>query len=91
MKTNIHEFLENRKSEVNFRTDRLKAPFRGPQLSSSPVLFEVSEKPQAIPHGGLAAIHQIALQSGLVDAINAVPVLKFKLPYYESDRERTRL
>lgn len=85
MKKNIHEFLEKRKSEVNFRTDRLKAPFGGPQLSSSPVLFEVSEKTQAIPHGGLAAIHQIALQSGLVDAINAVPVLKFKLPYYESD------
>jgi hypothetical protein len=77
--------LDAYKQEVDFRTDRLQAPFGAPQLSNAAVRFEVSEKTHAVAHGGLALIHQIAHQSGLVDALNAVSVLKLKLPYYESD------
>jgi hypothetical protein len=81
----IIELLEQYKTVVHFRTDRLQAPFGTPQLSTAPVRFEVSKKTHAIAHGGVALIHQIAIQSGLLDAINAVPVLKLHLPYYESD------
>jgi hypothetical protein len=85
MKKILAELLNQRKAQVEYRTDRLKAPFGSPQLAAAPVVFDIAEKTQAVAHGGIPVIHQIAVQSGLVDAINAVPVLKFKLPYYESD------
>jgi hypothetical protein len=81
----LAELLDRRKQAVDFRTDRSQASFGGPQLGSAPVVFDLAEKTQAVAHGGLALIHQIAVQSGLVDAINAVCVLKLKLPYWESD------
>jgi hypothetical protein len=82
---NIPELLDQRKQEVKHRTDRSLAPFGAPQLSHSPVRFEVSEKTHAVVYGGIALIHQIAHQSGLIDALNVVQVLKLKAPYYESD------
>jgi len=85
MTKNIHELLDQRKQEVKHRTDRTLAPFGAPQLSSAPIRFEVSEKSHAIPYGGIAIINQIAHQSGLVDALNTVQVLKLKAPYFESD------
>ena len=81
----LTELLAQCKTEVNFRTDRLQAPFGAPQLSSAPIQFELSDKTHAVAHGGLALIRQIVQQSGLVKALNAVEVLKLKLPYYESD------
>jgi len=85
MKNSVPQLLASRKTEVASRTDRLQAPFGPPQLSSRPVVFEVAEKTQAVPHGGLALLHQLVNQIGLCDAINSVPVLKLKLPYHESD------
>jgi hypothetical protein len=82
---NIHEFLDQYKKEVAFRTDHTKAPFGAPQLSNAPIQFEVAEKTKAVAHGGLALVHQIAIVSGLIDALNDVQVLKLKLPYHESD------
>jgi hypothetical protein len=82
---NIHDILDVHKQEVSYRTDPTQAPFGEPQLSASPVRFEVAEKTHAVAHGGLALIHQFAIASGLIDALNAVQVLKLKLPYYESD------
>ena len=85
MKKSISEICEEHKAEVAYRTDRTQATFGEPQLSSSPVVFEVSEKTSGIAHGGVAMIHQVVVQCGLVDAINAVPVLSLHMPYYESD------
>jgi hypothetical protein len=82
---NIHDFLDVHKQAVGFRTDRTQAPFGAPQLSAAPVQFELAKKTQAVAHGGLALLHQIVQQSKLPEAINAIPVLKLKLPYYESD------
>jgi len=85
MKTLLSDLLARRKREVDFRADRSQASFGSPQLSTRTVIFEVSEKTHVVPHDGFALIHQIVAQSGLVDAINAVPVLKFNLPYGKSD------
>jgi hypothetical protein len=63
----------------------MMANFGPPQLSTAPVRFELAEKTRVVSHGGLAMVHQIAVRSGLVDAINRVQVLKLKLPYWESD------
>jgi len=48
-------------------------------------VFDVAEKTRAVVNGGLALIHQVVQQIGLVAALHSVPVLKLKLPYYESD------
>jgi hypothetical protein len=85
MKKIIAELVDRRKQEVDFRTDRLQAAFGSPQLGSGPVKVELAEKTRAVAHGGIALVHRIAVASGLVDALNAVPVLKLKLPYWESD------
>jgi len=85
MTTNITQSLRQYKQEVVFRTDRTQAHFGAPQLSNAPVRFELAQKIHAVAHGGLALIHQIVIQSKLVDALNAISVLKWKAPYYESD------
>jgi hypothetical protein len=73
VKKSISDFFAARKAEVAYRTDRTQAEFGAPQLSGSPVVYEVAEKTQAISHGGVAMIHQIAVQSKLVDRLNEVP------------------
>ena len=85
MNNKIHEIIEKRKDEVEFRTDRTQANFGSPQLTQAPVVYELAEKTRAVAHGGLALIHQIALRTGLYDALNSVPVLKHHLPYWEAD------
>lgn len=85
MKTSIDEKIEKHKSEVEFHTDRSQADFGSPQLTQSPVIYEIAEKVQAVAHGGLGLIHQIAIRTGLYDALNGVSVLKRYLPYRESD------
>jgi hypothetical protein len=85
MKKSRHQFISEHKQEVEFRTDRSHAEFGSPQLSQSEVVYEIAEKTRAVANGGLALIHQIAVQSGLYDAINSIPVLKLHLPYSEAD------
>ena len=80
MKKSINHLLDARKGEVEFRTDRMKAEFGPPQLSEATVKFELSDKIRAVSHGGLALVHQVAVRSGVVDAINRVQVLKRKVP-----------
>jgi len=70
---------------VEYRTDRTQAVFGAPQLSGSPVVYEVAEKTRAVVHGGVAMIHQNAVQSGLVDRLNEVLILKSHMPYFASD------
>ena len=43
MTKNKPELLDQRKQEVNRRTDRTLAPFGAPQLSSSPVTRRIEE------------------------------------------------
>ena len=85
MKRSIQQSIDNYKQDVAHRTDHTKAPYGAPQLSTSPVIFEHSEKTRAVSYGGVALIHQLVNQIGLKDALNSVPVFKRKLPYWESD------
>lgn len=85
MKKSLSQILDDRKRETEFRTDRFQAPFGPVQLSEAPVVYEASEKTRAVPHGGLALFHQIAVRTGLTRVLNSVPVLIRHLPYHESD------
>lgn len=55
-------------------------------LPVSKVTYEIADKVSAMPHGGLAAVHQLVLGTGLIERINEhVHVLKVHQPYHESD------
>jgi hypothetical protein len=85
MRKSITELLEQHNKAAAFRTDHTQAPFGTPQLSEESVLFDLAERTHAVAHGGLPLIHQIAIASGLPNALNVVEVLKRKVPYFESD------
>jgi len=85
VKSNIQQSIDNYKQAVALRTDHTKAPYGAPQLSTSPIIFELAEKTQAVAYGGVALIHQLVNQIGLSDVLNSVPIFKRRLPYWESD------
>ena len=84
----IREFHEARKSSVKNRLQnavRFNSTGR-PVMSATNIEYEVAEKTRAINVGGIGAIHKLALESGLVDAINgSLHLLKWNMPYRESD------
>lgn len=55
-------------------------------LPATRVTYEVAERARAIPHGGLAAVHEVVVRSGLVERIDQrLELLKAHRPYHESD------
>ena len=55
-------------------------------MSSGGVRYELGKRIRATSHGGIAAVHQVALQSGLVGRVDeGLQLLKEHRPYHESD------
>jgi len=55
-------------------------------LTASNIHYDVSTRTRGLAAGGIGALHLLAQQTGLIDAIDAhVHVLKRHLPYHESD------
>lgn len=81
--------LEKRKRSIARRLKKAAKSRRRslkPVLPDGPVRFELSDRVHAMPFGGLGAVHQLAVRSGLVSNINErVRVLKVHQPYHESD------
>lgn len=87
--SNVSRVLDEGKRSVNRRLARA-AKRRGdtgvPDLPAGKVTYEVAAKTRAIGHGGLGAVHQLVVCTGLVGRINdGVHVLKVHQPYHESD------
>lgn len=84
---NYTKTLRRKKRKIEKRLKRKQWEEQDrPMFSASNIHYEVAEKAQAINCGGLGAIHQMVLKSGLVKEINAkVKLLKSHLPYHESD------
>jgi hypothetical protein len=58
----------------------------GPELKSGAMRYEVAERARAIPCGGIGAIHRLAREVGLLDALHTrLPILKRRRPYSEAD------
>lgn len=79
--------LRNRKNRI---ARRLKARFwpeqPKPMFTASNIHYEMADKAQAIPCGGIGAIHLMCQKIGLIEDLNEqVTVLKRHLPYHESD------
>lgn len=55
-------------------------------MSGRAMTYDVGQRVEAIEHGGIGLVHQLAVGSGLVGALDeAVEVLKYHRPYHESD------
>lgn len=82
------KILRNRKRRIQRRLDPDKVwnarPV--PMFEVSNVHYEMADKTRAINCGGIGAIHLMARNLGLVDAIDRdLHLLKVHLPYHESD------
>lgn len=87
MKTSIRRKLANRKRRVERRLD--KSDLRGcsqPMMTASNIHYEIADRCRGFTVGGIGAIHTLAQQVGLVEAIDQrLQLLKIHLPYHESD------
>src|SRR5437016_9006964 len=55
-------------------------------FTASNIHYEIAKRTRGIVHGGIGAMHALARQLGLVDAIDDdLHLLKIHLPYHESD------
>jgi Transposase DDE domain group 1 len=83
----LRRWLNNCQRRLRRRLD--KADLRGsarPLLTASNIHYETSGRVRAITHGGIGALHTLARQLGLIEAIDRqLHVLLIHLPYHESD------
>lgn len=58
----------------------------GPEFSAGKIHYEMAERNHAITCGGIGAIHQLANQVGLVEALNTrLRILQRRRPYSDAD------
>ena len=58
----------------------------GPELSARTIHYDVPGRASAIACGGIGAIHMLARDVGLIDALHTqLPILKRRRPYSEAD------
>lgn len=84
----IREMHEARKKRIENRLEEaVRVNLSGdPVFSAGNIEYEMSEKTRAINVGGIGLVHKLALESGLVGAINKnLHLLKMNFPYLESD------
>jgi hypothetical protein len=83
----ISELLAGRKRSIETRLNRgLPDDVSQPMFSASNIKYELSQRTRAINYGGIGLFHQLARETGLIDAIDRnVQLLKLHLPYHESD------
>lgn len=90
MKKSRQKWLRNKAKKISRRLKAQKggrAPRpRGIELSARTIRYETAGRVDAIPCGGIGAIHQLADRVGLVRALDErLPILKVRRPYSEAD------
>ena len=88
MKPKIRQKLRRQKRRISTRLDRARrrADRGRPVFRQSTCDYEVAERTRAIACGGIGAVHDLVLGSGLVEQLDArLHLLKVHLPYHESD------
>jgi Transposase DDE domain group 1 len=87
VKTKIRQQLRQRKRRIDRRLDKFDLRgFERPMLTATNINYEISDRAHGIAHGGIGAVHALARQLGLIEAIDRRLVLfKIHLPYHESD------
>lgn len=78
--------LAQRKRRIEQRLKRSPDDSNRPMFTRQKIHYELADRTKAIACGGIGIMHQLALQTGLVDAINRhVHAFKLHMPYHESD------
>lgn len=88
MKTTIRRRLAARKRRIQRRLDKSKLPHdvASPMFTARNIQYEIADRVQGLSYGGIGAMHLVARQIGLINAIDQkLHVLKVHLPYHESD------
>jgi hypothetical protein len=87
VKAKIRRQLAQRKRRIQRRLDKTDLRgFERPMFTAATIAYEISDKQHGIAHGGLGALHTLARQLGLIDAIDQrLHLFKIHLPYHESD------
>ena len=87
MKPSIRQKLANGKRRLLRRLD--KSDYRGceqPMFTARNIHYQIADRVHAMTYGGIGALHLLARQIGLIDAINErLHVLKIRVVYHESD------
>ena len=71
MKASIRQKLANGKRRILRRLD--KSDYRGceqPMFTARNINYEIADRVHAMTYGGIGALHLLARQIGLIDAIN---------------------
>jgi hypothetical protein len=78
--------LARAKRRIERRLERPGGNGARPMFAAKNLHYELADKARGISPGGIGLVHRLAVESGLVDAIDRnVHVLKIHLPYHESD------
>ena len=87
MKDKDSRILAKRKKKLARRLERKQwADQRRPMFTARSITYEMSDRIDAIPCGGIGAFHMLACNTGLVKAIDSdLHLLKKHRPYHESD------
>lgn len=82
-----HRELSKRKRRIQQRLRERNWPAQEePMFRASNIHYEVADRTRGLGVGGIGAIHRLARQTGLVEALDEhVELLKVHLPYHESD------
>jgi Transposase DDE domain group 1 len=83
----IQRKLAQSKRRIERRLDKTKlGDCQQPMFTASNIHYEIGDRSRGIAHGGIGAVHALARQLGLIDAIDKrLQLLKIHLPYHESD------
>ncbi|MCE9557226.1 MAG: hypothetical protein K8T91_28085 [Planctomycetes bacterium] len=87
MKNTTPQKLARRKHRIVRKlARRMDRPRKTPMLAARNIRYELSDRDRGLACGGIGAIHLLARQTGLIEAIDRhVHVLKVHKPYHESD------
>jgi hypothetical protein len=87
VRATIAKKLANSKRRIERRLDKEKHNGgEEPMFTAHNVQYEISSRTRGIAHGGIGAVHALARQIGLIDAIDRhLDLLKFHRPFHESD------
>jgi len=91
VKPSIRRKLAHRKRRIERRLDKAnRTGCHQPMFTARNIDYEIADRCRGMGSGGIGAIHVLARQVGLIDAIDRrLHLLKFHFPYHESDHVLT--
>jgi hypothetical protein len=83
----LHQKLAQSKRRIDRRLDKTKlGDCHNPVFTAHNIHYEIGNRTHATCYGGLGAIHTLAHDIGLIDAIDCdLHLLQLHMPYHESD------